>query len=789
MITHDIPASPLAADPVEVPAPSSSAVPREAGMASPDVSPIRLACVDVGNFRRLANTRLELDEVTTILVGANNSGKTSLLTVIRNFLCESPCFRAFDISLSKWAQLRGLGQLWESLDEDPTTDDKDADKWEEQHRQLLACMPYIDLWFDAKEGAYNHIAPFITTLKWAGGAVGVRVRLEPVEDANELRKLAWRYREARAPVRKLPKAGHAWPTDLLDYWLGNAAALRRIAAYRLDPGKGPLANKACREPQPLPHGSQPVELTHLRNLIRVDFVSAQRGLGAEEDEARSESVNSRPGLFSNQLLRFARQHLNVAPSGHGNREDLVGAIAKAQAELDESIYKALQPAMEDVEILGYPGMHDPQQIHFRTRIQTADLLAHGTALQYRIDKDAMDESLPEHSIGLGYQNLQSLSFMLVSFRAARLNPPNGAPAAVHLVMVEEPEAHLHVQVQRNFSLNAHKLIRPKDPVHSNLRSQLLISTHSSHLAHGDSFTKLRYVKRVASAGLGHRPTTEVVNLGDAFGDDTQTRVFAERYFQVQHSDLLFADAAIFVEGTAERMLVPLFIKRDFPELAKKYVSFLDIGGSHGHRLRPLVERLGIPTAVITDLDPVLPSTNPKGRIVRAAVHIAGQEGLECGNDTLTSWHPMLSDFQDYAKPAPAQLEWTSESGAKVRFAWQLPVAAASDQWPSSFEDALVLANIDWFKSLDGEIDSVTGKKRVHRGTLGKVIGLVLDHSDHTELLKELHDMLRGKFSKGDFAATLFERLSNGEALACPIYIADALVWLGDQLAATAGEAA
>ncbi len=149
--------------------------------------------------------------------------------------------------------------------------------------------------------------------------------------------------------------------------------------------------------------------------------------------------------------------------------------------------------------------------------------------------------------------------MLVSFRAARLNPSQGVPAAVHLVVVEEPEAHLHVQVQRNFSSNALGLIRPKEAIHANLRSQLLISTHSSHLAHGDSFTRLRYVKRLPSTAAGGKPSTEVVNLGDAFGNDVETRTFAERYFQVQHTDLLFADAAVFVEGTAERMLVPLFI--------------------------------------------------------------------------------------------------------------------------------------------------------------------------------------------------------------------------------------
>lgn len=787
MITHEIsePSSTvsLASSP-EPNAPDETSA--EAATTSSD-PPIRLACVEVCNFRRLAKTRLELDETTTILVGANNSGKTSLLTVLRNFLSESPGFRAFDISLSQWTKLRELSQLWDALEDDPTTESNDTDEWEEQYRQLLACMPFIDLWFDAKEGAYNYVAPFIASLKWSGGAVGVRVRLEPVADANELRKLAWRYREARSPVRKLPKNGHAWPMDLLDYWLRHSADLRRIVAYRLDPAKGPLEDKNRRDLQALPFGSQPVELSLLRKIIRVDYVPAQRGLGAEEDEARSESVNTRPGLFSIQLLKFARQHLNVAPSGHGHREDLVEAIAKAQADLDNSIYAALKPAMKDVEVLGYPGLHDPQQLRFRTRIQTADLLAHSTAVQYLLDKTAVDESLPEHSIGLGYQNLQSLSFMLVSFRAARLEPSQGTPAAVHLVMVEEPEAHLHVQVQRNFSSKAHKLIRPKEPVHCHLRSQLLISTHSSHIAHGNSFTHLRYVKRVASTGTGIKPSTEIVNLSDTFGDDDQTRTFAERYFQVQHTDLLFADAAIFVEGTAERMLVPLFIERDFPELAQKYVSFLDIGGSHAHRLRPLVERLDIPTAIITDLDPVVPTKSKKGRTVRSAVHIAGQADLECGNDTLTSWHPKLPDFQAYGKPTPAQLEWTAETGVKVRFAWQLPIVAASNQWPSSFEDALVLSNIEWFKALDEEKDPATGKKVDHRGALGKVVGLVLDYPNHSELLKELHDVLHGNFSKGDFAATLFERVNAGHALACPAYILDALTWLSEQLAGTAGE--
>lgn len=775
-------AAPVSAPPAATPHARGTSI-----AAEPNVSPpIRLVCIEVCNFRRLACTRLDLDEATTILVGANNSGKTSLLTVLRNFLGDAPGFRPYDLSLSHWAKLRDLSKAWEELAEDPTTDAKDFDQWEKQLQTLLACMPFADLWFDANEGAYSYVAPFITSLKWQGGAVGVRVRLEPVSDANELRKMAWAYREARFPVKGLPQEGHAWPADIIDYWLRHPADLRHIAAYRLDPLKGPLVLATVAPPQSLTSGSLAVDLNHIRKLIRVDFVAAQRGLGSEEDETRSESPSTRPGMFSSQLLKFARQHLNVSTSAPGQGEALVTAIAKAQAELDELIHKALQPAMEDVEVLGYPGLHDPQQFHFRTRIQTADLLAHSTAVQYRVDKTAVDESLPEHSIGLGYQNLQSLSFMLVSFRAARLNPPQGAPAAVHLVMVEEPEAHLHVQVQRNFSSNALGLIRPKEAIHANLRSQLLISTHSSHLAHGDSFTRLRYVRRLPGTAVGGKPSTEVVNLGDAFGKDVETRTFAERYFQVQHTDLLFAHAAVFVEGTAERMLVPLFIERDFPKLAKKYVSFVDIGGSHAHRLRPLIERLGIPAAVITDLDPVIPTKSASGKTVRSAVHIAGQADLECGNDTLTAWHPKLADFKGYGVPTAAALEWTSPTGVKVRFAWQLPVAAASNQWPSSFEDSLVLSNIAWFKKLDREVDE-KGEKRKHRGALGKVVDLVLDHPDHVNLLEALHKLMHSSFSKGDFAATIFERLNVGAPLECPEYIKDALGWLSTELKVSAGE--
>jgi len=738
-------------------------------------------------FRRLGKVQLDVNKKTTILVGANNSGKTSVLTALRHFLAESSSFGSFDISLSQWPALRALGKAWEALAEDPLTVQAEDEQWKQQLQALLSTMPTLDLWFDAEAGMYHYVAPFLSKFSWKGGAVGIRLRLEPASTVEELKQLAWIYRTARGPVKEMGADSLAWPIDLLDFWLREPSKLGQVRAYKLDAENNPITGFKTYASQALAENASRIDRKHLSKVIRVDFVAAQRGLGSEEAESRSASGPHRVGMFSNQLLKFARQHLNVASTGHGHRADLVKAVAEAQRDLDKKIHEAIADSVEEVRQLGYPGLHDPQEIRFRTRIQTADLLDHGTAVQYSMQKESLEELLPEHSIGLGYQNLQSLSYQLVSFKAARLKPDKGSPAPVHLVMIEEPEAHLHVQVQRIFPDKAHKLISPTGADTSALKSQLLISTHSSHLAHAEDFDRLRYVRRVAKSAASSMPTTEVVNLGQVFGDDKKTRQFAERYFRVQHTDLLFANAAIFVEGVAERMLIPLFMERDFKELNGRYVSFLDIGGSHAHRLKPLVEKLRIPTVIITDVDPceeqdgkLKKNGEPTKRLV--AVANTGQAGLHCGNPTLRGWHPKLQMLDDLKNPTDAQLVWGEAAAGLVRFAWQLPVAEANGSWPSSFEDSLVLTNMPWFKGLmEGKASDDGVEVEPPTGALGSVARAAAEAGSVAEMIKALHTVMHGSLNKGEFAASIFEQLSSDEPVVCPKYIADALAWLQAQL--------
>lgn len=765
-------------------------------MAPAPSGSISLRYVELCKFRRLGKVGFDLDPKTTILVGANNSGKTSILTAIRSFLSESPAFGAFDVSMSEWANIRALGNKWETMAENSATAVPNSDiNWDEQLRTLLSSMPTLDLWFDAEAGMFHYVQALLSKLVWKGGAVGVRLRLEPASDVASLQELAWAYNAARQPVRSMSRDSQAWPIDLMDYWLREPRKLGQVRHYILDADNNPIQGIKTYHTPILAADARPVDGKHLTKIVRVDFVAAQRGLGSEEADTRSVSSSRPVGLFSNQLLKFARQHLNIAVPRHGLRPDLIQGVADAQKDLDQRIYDALAPSVEEVKLLGYPGLHAPQEIRFRTRINTADLLDHSTAVHYGMKGGAGGDMLPEFSIGLGYQNLQSLSYQLVSFKAARIKPERGSPPPVHLVMIEEPEAHLHVQVQRIFPDKAHKLISPADKEASALRSQLLISTHSSHLAHAEDLNRLRYLRRIPVSEGKPTPSTEVVDLGDVFGSDDDTRRFAERYFRVQHTDLLFADAALFVEGVAERMLVPLFIERDYADLSSRYVSLLDLGGSHAHRLRPLVEKLRIPTVVITDLDPTEEKEGPKGKLRWMATPETGKAGLRCGNATLREWHPKLQNVSDFKAPTPTQLIWTDARDCKVRFAWQLPVAEADGQWPTTFEDSLVLTNIDWFKEMnklaeEAEASKASGqqkgdaddrKTKLPIGALADVADVVASAATPADLLKELHPRMRDSFSKGDFAASIFERVAAGEDVKCPKYIADALAWLQGEL--------
>jgi predicted ATP-dependent endonuclease of OLD family len=750
---------------------------------------VTLKHVEIVAFRRLGSVRLDVEPEVTVLVGSNNSGKTSVIWALRQFLSDRPQISALDLSTDGWPTMNKLGTRWEASAAAGESEATSVEQWELDRQAIAAVMPFVDLWFHVGDvEGYRYVAPLIPSLSWSGGLVGVRLRIEPFDGVRDLQLFAQEFVRARKVVTGTDDAARlerAWPIDLHDYLLRKPAPLRRIVGYKLDGQQlRDPTDLGAAQPQNLSPWATPVPLDAVHQIVVVDFIAAQRGLGSEESETTPGGAARRGGLFSKQLVEFAKKHWEIGSLLDDGRQDMHRAVARAESDLDEQIEKALFETTRDVRTLGYPGLHDHRGIRFRSRIDTETLLAHETAVQYQQRDEAGEEvTLPEHSIGLGFQNLQAVSYRLAAFRLGRVKPPEDkAIAPVHLVLLEEPEAHLHVQAQRIFAQRAYQLLEPRRPEHAHLSCHLIISTHSSHLAHAGEFGRLRYLRRMPGRQSEVLAKSVVVSLANVFGTNKNTRRFAERFLRLQHTDLLFADAAIFIEGTAERLLVPYFIDRDFDALASRYLSYLEVGGSHAHRLRPLIERLGIPTVIITDLDPG--AKNASGQTAGVAV----ADGQTTMNTTLSSWLPKLKQLNElHAANEGAKIcQPLKGHPSRIRVAFQ--VAPERDApCAASLEDALIMENQSFFKS-----NVVEGSEA------GRVVNCVKKTVGAQALAKELHELLRTDFDKGAFAMDVLDAAIQADSedaidgadsesevpsrkLKCPAYIAQAIRWLENEL--------
>jgi predicted ATP-dependent endonuclease of OLD family len=742
---------------------------------------MNIAFVEIQNFRRLKSCRVEIASQKTILVGANNSGKTSAMDSMILFLKKSrrKDIATTDFTLSNWIDINHIGVEWVNTDDD-NKPDLALEQW-------LRYLPSIDIWLDANDADIHHVIHLFPTLDWKPKQkLGVRLVFAP----KDIEKLYKEYREAYQSARDTelattPEDKHKlslWPESMRDFMDRELHKHFEVKAYILDPAKCEEPDNGIAKPQPLPIDSEPMDREPFDGLFKIDVISAQRGFSDPKTEDDSHSGFA---SLSKQLRQYFTKHLNPSESPDASDIEALQAIEEAKAVFDEKLKTSFKPAIGELEGLNYPGFSDPQ-ISLTSEINAVDSLDHKTAVQFNLSPEGDGStalSLPEQYNGLGYQNLISMVFNLIRFRdewmrvgkvAKKQSGDDTIIEPLHLVLIEEPEAHLHAQVQQVFIKKAYAVLRShKRLKDGQLNTQMIVSTHSSHIAHELDFTCLRYFRREPASQKGKIPLATVVNLSKTFGDGTETSKFAARYIKTTHCDLFFADAAILVEGSAERMLVPQFIRHNFPKLDQSYISLLEIGGSHAHRLKPLLETLGLLSLIITDLDSIGKTSTGKKPPERG-------KDYRTGNTTLKEWIP---GEKEPSKPRSldALLDCSNDDkqseNKQFRVAYQYPVKLkykdVSDEEeaiPYTFEDSLALTNVKLFRDYQDP-----------KGLL-KILKEALEKDTLSEASKEMFEGVTAKHSnKAEMALELLY-LTEPSELEPPTYISEGLKWLEDKLA-------
>jgi len=189
--------------------------------------------------------------------------------------------------------------------------------------------------------------------------------------------------------------------------------------------------------------------------------------------------------------------------------------------------------------------------------------------------------------GLGFNNL---IFMAVVLSELAKNPESSYRGLI----VEEPEAHLHPQLQAVLLgyLETVKATDGEKPV------QLFVTSHSPN------FASIADINRLACL-VDTGGTVETFFPRDiSFGKGKREKL--ERYLDVTRAEIFFARRVIFVEGAAELMLVSVLAEKAGYKLREHGVSLISVEGLNFDSFLPLFgeKALKIPISVITDADPV-----------------------------------------------------------------------------------------------------------------------------------------------------------------------------------------
>lgn len=342
--------------------------------------------------------------------------------------------------------------------------------------------------------------------------------------------------------------------------------------------------------------------------------------------------------------------------------------------------------------------------------------------------------------GLGLNNILYIS-MLAAFFDRRVKE---AKTSGQLLVIEEPEAHLHPQLQR---------VLFKSLQSDN--AQTLITTHSTHIT---SQAPLRAMVVLTNDGTVATKSTLATSNPDLTSKEMAD---LERYLDATRSTLLFARKVVLVEGPAELFLIPQLVKTVMKvNLDEEGISVIPIHGAH---FDPYTKLFG-PNA-ITKRCSIITDGDAQNEVVEEALD--PEDEADVPKEGVTEDTPAESKEPAAAKP-------TRVDQLKAKANDQLKIFIGETTLEMELTD---IGTLGMFAAACAEVGAprVSAFLKKLETNIGAATTLTEDQAKKMAKAKKYVLNTSKRFQKGRFAQIVSKHA--GLAKSIPAYIRQAIEWV------------
>jgi putative ATP-dependent endonuclease of OLD family len=650
---------------------------------------MRVTKINIQNFRLLRNISVDLEKNLSVIIGKNNTGKTSFLLCLEKFIGSSSTKNTFTF-------------------EDLNSEIKDhllkVVEGKEPNDKSIGVSLKVFIEYDEKDDLEN---------------IGDKVIMD-LDPNNKLVILAFEYKSTEEEINKLiedfnkiriKKAEENKPQkSLFEYLKEHHSKYFSISRRSL---RFDLETKTEDEKTFI---DLDLENINISKIINFKWISARRNVSNKD-------TDNSLSLLSAKIYK----KLEASSPNESVVEEFKDTLTNTDAKLNIVYGKIFEGVINDVKKFGGMSQND-SVIKIVSSLQHRDLLEENTTVMYGLGTDEHD--LPENYNGLGYLNLISMIFEIKLKLHDFHKDLNESPSDVNLLFIEEPEAHTHPQLQRIFIKNIKSLlktgIRRADGINRDL--QTVLSTHSSYIVSESDFEDIKYFKKTHTGVI----SKNLKDLKDYY-EDSQHYTFLKQYLTIHRSELFFADKAIFIEGDTERVLLPaMMLKIDQEDLIEEIstgnvrnipllsqnISMVEVG-AYSHIFEKFVNFIGVRSLIITDIDssammPLIDKNSGKPKLdknqkVRLGLQkckvVDGTHTTNASlkffykNDDLGFYNNLTHDQKMLEKID--DIQWTPSIEGKLLCAYQITETNIEGEsyHARSFEDAFFHINKSFIKSL------------------------------------------------------------------------------------------